>query len=50
MNDYVLVYVHKGQTAQLPTPPPQMKTKKWHKAWLRTVALYLLEKSITLIL
>ena len=50
MKGYVLVYMHKGQTTQLPLPPPQVKKRKWHKAWLRSVALYLLEKSFKSIL
>ena len=42
---YVLVFEHKGQTTQLPTPPPPKKTSKWSRVWLRSVVIYLLEKT-----
>ena len=41
----VLVFEHKGQTTQLPTPPPSKKTSKWSRVWLRSVVIYLLEKT-----
>ena len=42
---YVLVWAHDGQTTQLPKPPPPPKKTKWHKLWLRSVVLFLLEKT-----
>ena len=42
---YVLVYELDGQTTQLPQPPPPRKKRKWHKLWLRSLVLFLLEKT-----
>ena len=51
MNEnWVIVFVHKGETTQLPKPPKPQKKKKWVKRVVRFVALYLIEKSITSIL
>ena len=48
--NYVLIFVHKEQTTQLPIPPAQETRSKWTLNDLfvfpiQSVALYLLEKS-----
>ena len=41
---YVLVFQHEGLTTQLPKPPKPVKTRKWSKWWVHSIAL-LLSKS-----